>query len=91
MVYLYLLIRSLILDGELPADLGGGRMCNNVRPLMNRNSDNSSAVRSQFAGVVVERFFCQRYLSCCQPAFNVAENLRRFPVRSVQAREMTFN
>jgi len=30
---------------------------------------------------------CQRYLPCCEPAFDVADNLGRFNVRSVQARE----
>jgi len=35
--------------------------------------------------------WCQRYLPCCQPASNVAENLGRFLVRSVQATGMTMN
>jgi len=34
---------------------------------------------------------CHRYLPCCQPSFDVAENLGRFLVRSVQTRGMTLN
>ena len=34
---------------------------------------------------------CQRYLPCCQPAPEVAENLGRFLVRRVVARGMTLN
>ena len=34
---------------------------------------------------------CQRYRPGCQPASDVAENLRRFLVRSVQARGIILN
>jgi len=34
---------------------------------------------------------CQRYLPCCQPVFDVAENLERFLVWSVHPRGMTLN
>ena len=35
--------------------------------------------------------WCQRYLQCCRPASDVAENLGRFLVQSVQTRGMTVN
>jgi len=35
--------------------------------------------------------WCQRYLQCCKAASDVAENLERLLVRSVQTMEMTLN